>query len=481
MASNKGSEGTSHHHLADHFLLEQEQHQHQHQHQLIHQHQQQTNQISFGMMQSSSSSSAIPGTFNISKDTGTYDLGELDQALFLYLDSQDQSAQDQRQNSGIRPHTLNIFPSQPMHVEPSAAATSKANSTAGLVSAATGSGSKRSTEPSMELVNARNDVSTAPEPAKAVKREGNRRGPTSSTEHETPKTPDPKTLRRLAQNREAARKSRLRKKAYVQQLESSRIRLTQIEQEIQRARSQGFYVGGNALGDQGLPVGMSNINSDAAVFDLEYARWQEEHHRLMVELRNAVHEHLPENELRIFVDNCLAHYDQVMNLKSMIAKSDVFHLVSGMWKTPAERCFMWMGGFRPSEVIKIILNQIEPLTEQQLLGICGLQQSTQEAEEALSQGLEALNQSISETIASDSLSIPPNMNTYMGQMASAMNKLSTLEGFVRQADNLRHQTLHRLHHILTTRQAARCFLAIAEYFHRLRALSSLWLARPRQE
>ena len=41
--------------------------------------------------------------------------------------------------------------------------------------------------------------------------------------------------------------------------------------------------------------------------------------------------------------------------------------------------------------------------------------------------------------------------------------------------------IHRLHQILTTRQAARCFLAIAEYFHRLRALSSLWLARPRQE
>lgn len=50
-----------------------------------------------------------------------------------------------------------------------------------------------------------------------------------------------------------------------------------------------------------------------------------------------------------------------------------------------------------------------------------------------------------------------------------------------QADNLRHQTLHRLQQILTTRQAARCLLAIAEYFHRLRTLSSLWLARPRQE
>ncbi|GMJ02327.1 TGACG (TGA) motif-binding protein 10 [Hibiscus trionum] len=437
-------------------------------------------QIPYALMQSSSSSS-IPGNF-ISKDTGAYDLGELDQALFLYLDGQDPSTvQDQRHNSGMRPPTLNIFPSQPMHVEPP----SSTKTSTGLVSPST-SGSKRPSEPSMELANPQTDASaSAPnQPAKAVKREGNRKGPTSSSEQEGPKTPDPKTLRRLAQNREAARKSRLRKKAYVQQLESSRIRLTQLEQELQRARNQGMFFGGggNVLGgEQGLPVGVNNISSDAAVFDMEYGRWLEEHHRLMCELRAAVQEHLPENELRMFVDNCLAHFDEVMNLKGMAVKTDVFHLVSGVWKTPAERCFMWIGGFRPSDLIKVTVNQIEPLTEQQIMGICGLQQSTQEAEEALSQGLEALNHSLSDIITSDSLTCPPNMNNYMGQMAIAINKLSTLEGFVTQADNLRHQTIHRLHQILTTRQAARCLLAIAEYFHRLRALSSLWLARPRQE
>lgn len=82
--------------------------------------------------------------------------------------------------------------------------------------------------------------------------------------------------------------------------------------------------------------------------------------------------------------------------------------------------------------MQIILSQIEPLTEQQLMGICGLQQSTHEAEEALSQGLEALNNSLSETITSDSLTITPNMNNYMAQMALAINQLSTLEGFIRQ-------------------------------------------------
>ncbi|XP_031259432.1 bZIP transcription factor TGA10 [Pistacia vera] len=460
------------HHLHQHQHQHQQQQQQQLQHQIIQEH----HQIPYGMMQSSSSST-IPGNYISSKDTGTYDLGELDQALFLYLDGQEASGvQEQRQNSGMRPPTLNIFPSQPMHVEPSS---TKAGAV--LVSSTNNSGSKRPSEASMELANARNDAASGPEPAKSVKREGNRKGPTSSSEQEGPKTPDPKTLRRLAQNREAARKSRLRKKAYVQQLESSRIKLTQLEQELQRARTQGMFFGGVLGGEQGLPVGINNISSDAAVFDMEYARWLEVHHRLMCELRAAVQEHLPENELRLFVDNCLAHYDEMMNLKSMVAKTDVFHLVSGLWQTPAERCFLWLGGFRPSELIKVILSQIEPLTEQQILGICGLQQSTQEAEEALSQGLEALNQSISDTIASDSLSCPPNMGNYMGQMAVAMNKLSTLEGFVRQGDNLRHQTLHRLHQLLTTRQAARCLLAIAEYFHRLRALSSLWVARPRQE
>ncbi|KAG1364227.1 bZIP transcription factor TGA10 [Cocos nucifera] len=334
----------------------------------------------------------------------------------------------------------------------------------------TSSSSKRSSEQSMELSDPGSDLAARPEPQQnikaVVKRERNGKGP--SSEQEGPKTPDARTLRRLAQNREAARKSRLRKKAYVQQLESSKIRLTQLEQELQRARAQGLLISGGGL-------------IDVAMFDVEYGRWLEDHHRLMCELRAAVQEHSPENEVRMLVDKCLAHYDAVMNLKSAMARSDVFHLISGVWMTPAERCFMWIGGFRPSELIKIVLKHIEPLTEQQILGVCGLQQSLHETEEALSQGLEALFRSLSDTVISDALSSPSNMGNYIGQMVVAMNKLSTLEAFVRQADNLRQQTVHRLHLILSTLQAARCFLAMAEHFHRLRALSSLWLTRPRQD
>ncbi|XP_042381531.1 bZIP transcription factor TGA10-like isoform X1 [Zingiber officinale] len=452
-----------------------------------HQAEQQQQQISFAMIHpSSSSSSSMHASFMRSKESaGAYDLGELDQALFMYLDGQDHSVQEQRQ-------TLNIFPSQPMHVEP------PSNSYKGggiSLASPSSSGSKKSnSEQAMELANSKKLDSPpalphdhAKDSKSAVKKEGSRKGATGA-DHEGPKTPDPKTLRRLAQNREAARKSRLRKKAYIQQLETSRIKLSQIEQELHRARSQGLLYGGGAgagalLGDQGLPSGVGGLSSDAAaMFDMEYGRWLEEHHRLMMELRAAVQEHPPENKLRVFVDSCVAHYDQMASLKSMVIKTDVFHLLSGTWLTPAERCSMWMGGFRPSDLLKMLLSHIEPLTEQQLLAVCGLQQSTHETEEALSQGHGALNQSLLDTVTSDGLSCgASDVGNYMGQMVAAMNKLATLEEFVRQADHLRQQTLHRLYQFLTTRQMARCLLAVAEYFHRLRALSSLWVARPRQE
>ncbi|KAF8045206.1 hypothetical protein N665_5414s0003, partial [Sinapis alba] len=84
---------------------------------------------------------------------------------------------------------------------------------------------------------------------------------------------DQKTLRRLAQNREAARKSRLRKKAYVQQLENSRLKLTQLEQELQRARQQGVFI--SSSGDQAHSTG----GNGALAFDAEHSRWLEEKNR----------------------------------------------------------------------------------------------------------------------------------------------------------------------------------------------------------
>ncbi|XP_006645055.1 transcription factor LG2 isoform X2 [Oryza brachyantha] len=283
---------------------------------------------------------------------------------------------------------------------------------------------------------------------------------------------DAKTERRLAQNREAARKSRLRKKAYVQNLETSRVRLQQIEQELQRARSQGVFLGGcSAAGD---------MSSGAAMFDMEYARWLDDDSKRLTDLRGGLQAHLLDSNLGLVVEECMQHYDELFQLKAALARSDVFHLLTGTWATPAERCFLWMGGFRPSELLKILIHQLDPLTEQQMLGIYNLQQSSEQAEEALAQGLQQLHQSLADTVAAGTLNDGPGVPNYMSLMAIALDKLASLESFYQQADNLRQQTLHQLRRILTTRQAARCFLSIGEYYRRLRALSNLWSSRPRE-
>ena len=51
--------------------------------------------------------------------------------------------------------------------------------------------------------------------------------------------------------------------------------------------------------------------------------------------------------------------------------------------------------------IQMLLSHVEPLTEQQIVGVYGLQQSALETEEALSQGLEALYQSLLQAMRSE--------------------------------------------------------------------------------
>ncbi|KAK6928921.1 hypothetical protein RJ641_005126 [Dillenia turbinata] len=90
-------------------------------------------------------------------------------------------------------------------------------------------------------------------------------------------------------------------------------------------------------------------------------------------------------------------------------------------------------------LIVLIGKQLEPLAEQQLVDLSNLQQSSQQAEDATSQGMEALLQSLAETLSSECNGAPGsdsssgNVANYMGQMAMAMGKLGTLEGFINQA------------------------------------------------
>ncbi|XP_042046922.1 transcription factor TGA3-like [Salvia splendens] len=278
-----------------------------------------------------------------------------------------------------------------------------------------------------------------------------------------------KTQRRLAQNREAARKSRQRKKVYVQQLETSRLKLTQLELELERARQQGMLIVG-ATAHMGL---CGSVSSGIAIFEVEYSHWLDQQERKIAELKNVLRTPLGDPELSVMVESVLSHYCSLFRMKRDAARADAFYLVSGMWKTSVERFFLWIGGFKPSELINVVMPQLQLLTEKQTANINILKHSCMQAEDALSQGMEKLQQTLAQSVT-----LPgPGIGNYCSQTAFALENLESLEGFINQADHLRQQTLKHMASILTTRQAANGLVAFGEYFQRLRTLSSLWSAR----
>lgn len=91
-----------------------------------------------------------------------------------------------------------------------------------------------------------------------------------------------------------------------------------------------------------------------AAFEIEYSHWVEEQHRQICELRNALQAHITEIELHILVDNGMNHYHNLFRMKADATKADVFYIMSGVWRTSTERFFLWIGGFRPSELLNVM-------------------------------------------------------------------------------------------------------------------------------
>ncbi|KAI7753342.1 hypothetical protein M8C21_024590 [Ambrosia artemisiifolia] len=247
--------------------------------------------------------------------------------------------------------------------------------------------------------------------------------------------PVDKVRRRLAQNREAARKSRLRKKAYIQQLEASRLKLLHLEQELEQTKAQCALMSGGVNASQPGFCGAAN------------------------------------SELDRLVQDALNHYANLFNIKATVAKADVCYLISGVWKTPTERLFLWIGGFRPSELLKVLVPRLQ-LLDQQSHDLYNLIQACQQAEDSLSQGMEKLQQTLAEAVACGQA-----LGGGGYEMQSAMDKLEELVRLVIQADYVRQETLQQTLRNLTPRQAAQGLISLGEYLQRLRDLSSAWAMR----
>lgn len=86
---------------------------------------------------------------------------------------------------------------------------------------------------------------------------------------------------------------------------------------------------------------------------MEYGHWVEEQRKKSCELRTALQGQVGDVELLFLVESGLKHYYDLFRMKAEAAKADIFFLMSGAWRTSAERFFLWIGGFRPSELLNV--------------------------------------------------------------------------------------------------------------------------------
>jgi transcription factor TGA len=90
---------------------------------------------------------------------------------------------------------------------------------------------------------------------------------------------------------------------------------------------------------------------------MEYEHWVEEQNRQILELNSALSAHKSDIQIEELVNGMMNHYFKLFCMKSDAAKVDVFYVITGMWKTTSEQFFLWIGGFRPSELLKVMPNK----------------------------------------------------------------------------------------------------------------------------
>ncbi|OVA13935.1 Transcription factor TGA like domain [Macleaya cordata] len=112
----------------------------------------------------------------------------------------------------------------------------------------------------------------------------------------------------------------------------------------------------------------SSSNWNSASFRIFFEGWlvrQEHYLDELISAKSNIYEK-NENDLKDLIERVLSHYQQYYEAKSLLAKEDVYILFSPIWFSSFELAFLWIAGFKPGLAIRIVLNSVDDLSEEQL-------------------------------------------------------------------------------------------------------------------
>ncbi|XP_071718943.1 TGACG-sequence-specific DNA-binding protein TGA-2.1-like [Rutidosis leptorrhynchoides] len=200
-------------------------------------------------------------------------------------------------------------------------------------------------------------------------------------------------------------------------------------------------------------------------------------------------EHIPDHHKDVWDDseyehslsNLVKSTSSQFLLREFASKDDVLNLLYGTWMTPAELCVMWLGGFRPSDVVNFLNIHLQ-LTPEQSQFLINLKNDTFKQETDLSKQFTQLQSTLSSRFVGEAFRQSCDdmyVSNYMSQMHISMGNLRAMEEIMQKADRLRAIPVDKIHSRFIKKQFAMALLAINAYLNRITALSYMWISRPK--
>lgn len=222
----------------------------------------------------------------------------------------------------------------------------------------------------------------------------------------------------------------------------------------------------------------TNGDPKSLSFESFLEAWLVRQKRYLEELLSAQHSscEVRQDDHLELIHRVLYHYQQYYEEKSRVANWDVFLVFSPPWLTNLERALLWIAGFRPNLLFRLVSSSINDMTEDQSRRMDRLVAETRMEEKALNDELAKIQERVG---------APPLANAIRrygttaqdGETAdgsgddSALGGLrKALEKVVANADMLRATTGEKVALVLTPPQMVKVLAAVAQLQLKVRGL-----------
>ncbi|CAN6724144.1 unnamed protein product [Malus baccata var. baccata] len=190
-----------------------------------------------------------------------------------------------------------------------------------------------------------------------------------------------------------------------------------------------------------------------------------------------------DEDLQDLISRVLLHYQQYYDEKSRLAQRDVFLVFSPTWFSSYERTLLWIAGYKPGLVFRIVTESVPDFSDRQRVNIARLRVETRIEERALNDKLANIHESVAAPPFVDVLRRYGRARDgeIVEDIAVIESLKPALESVLVNANLLRTTMVTKLVEILSSRQAVRFLTAVAQFQLKIRSLGLERDAEKRRE